>query len=116
MQAAKQFDIVLGIDLHIILTPAGVPVPVPHPFIGMIFDVFDFIPLIGATVYVNGVPRAVAGTEGRNVPSHIPIGGSFTLPPGNECEVFMGSATVLAEGEPLSRAGVPALLPLRCRR
>src|SRR5690606_2599195 len=37
------------------------------------------------------------------------IGGAFTIPPGNECEVFMGSATVLGEGEPLSRMAMPTL-------
>ena len=32
------FDPVLGVDIHLIITPAGVPVPMPHPFVGLIFD------------------------------------------------------------------------------
>jgi|GEM_PF-4617894 len=44
------------------------------------------------------MPRAVAGTEGKAIPPHIPIGGMFVPPlPSNECEMFMGSATVLFE-------------------
>lgn len=110
MIAAKQFDPVLGVDIHIIQPPGPVPpVPIPHPFVGMVMDPFDFIPVIGGTVHVNGIPRATAGSAGIAAPPHIPIGGVFVKPPGNECEVFMGSATVLADGEPLSRLGMPAL-------
>ena len=53
--------------------------------------------------------RATAGTGGRCIPPHIPIGGVFVKPPANECEVFMGSATVIADGDPLTRLGLPAL-------
>lgn len=110
MIAAKQFDPVVGIDIHIIQPPGPVPpVPVPHPFIGILLDPFDFAPIIGGTVMVNGIPRATAGTGGKCIPPHIPIGGVFVKPPGNECEVFMGSSTVLADGEPLSFLGMPAL-------
>lgn len=45
MLAAKHFDIVMGIDIHIILipTPAGpVPTPLPHPFVGIMFDPNDY--------------------------------------------------------------------------
>ena len=110
MIAAKHFDPVMGVDIHIIQPPGPVPpVPIPHPFIGFSMDVFDYIPVIGATVYINGIPRACAGTEVKSVP-HIPIGGAFVPPPpGNEGEVFMGSATVLADEEPLSRLGMPVL-------
>ena len=93
MIAGKAFDIVTGVDIHIIgiPSPAGpIPTPLPHPFIGMVYDPMDFIPFIGATVMVNGMPRAQAGTGGKNVPPHIPMGGPFMKPPiGNECEVFM---------------------------
>lgn len=110
MIAAKQFDPVVGIDIHIIQPPGPVPpVPVPHPFVGILLDPFDFAPIIGGTVMVNGIPRATAGTGGKCIPPHIPIGGVFVKPPGNECEVFMGSSTVLADGEPLSFLGMPAL-------
>ncbi|MGD2067127.1 MAG: DUF6531 domain-containing protein [Gemmatimonadota bacterium] len=97
-------------DVHIIQPPGPVPpVPVPHPFIGMLIDPIDFAPIIGATVMVNGMPRATAGTGGQCIPPHIPIGGMFVKPPANECEVFMGSATVLSDGDPQSFLGMPAL-------
>lgn len=110
MIAAKHFDPVMGVDIHIIQPPGPVPpVPIPHPFIGNTMDVFDYVPVLGATVYVNGIPRACAGTEVKSVP-HIPIGGVFVPPPpGNEGEIFMGSSTVLAEDEPMSRLGMPVL-------
>jgi len=108
--AAKHFDPVLGIDIHIVQPPGPVPpVPIPHPFIGMILDPMDYAPYIGATTFVNGVPRAQAGSGGYAIPPHIPIGGVFIKPPANECEIFMGSATVLAEGEPFSSLAMPTL-------
>lgn len=110
MIAAKAFDPLAGVDIHIIQPPGPVPpVPVPHPFIGILLDPFDFAPIIGSTVSVNGLPRATAGTGGRCLPPHIPIGGVFVKPPANECDVFMGSSTVLADDEPLSFLGMPAL-------
>lgn len=110
MIAAKQMDPVMGVDIHIVQPPGPVPpVPIPHPFIGMVMDPIDCMPMVGATVMVNGMPRATAGTGCKNIPPHIPIGGTFIKPPGNEGEVFMGSATVLADGSPLSFMAVPVL-------
>ena len=78
MIAAKAFDPVMGVDVHIIQPPGPVPpVPIPHPFVGMLVDPMDFAPVIGATVLVNGMPRATAGTGGKAIPPHIPIGGVF---------------------------------------
>src|SRR5262245_15627048 len=63
MPAAKHFDPVLGIDIHIIQPPGPVPpVPIPHPFVGFIIDPIDYAPILGATVMVNGLPRAQAGS------------------------------------------------------
>lgn len=110
MPAAKMMDPVMGVDVHIIQPPGPVPpVPVPHPFIGMLFDPMDLVPIVGATVMVNGMPRAIAGTAGKALPPHIPIGGVFVKPPSNECEMFMGSATVVADGDPTSYMALPAL-------
>lgn len=110
MIAAKQYDMVMGVDIHIIQSPGTVPpIPVPHPFIGMVWDPMQFIPFIGADVWVNGMPGVVAGDEGVAMPPHFPIGGSFVKPIDNECEVFMGSATVTINGEPMSRLGMPVL-------
>jgi len=45
MLAAKQFDIVMGIDIHLVnMPPAPAPVPMPHPFIGIVFDPISFLP------------------------------------------------------------------------
>lgn len=110
MIAAKHFDPVMGVDIHIIQPPGPVPpVPVPHPFVGMLVDPTEYAPIIGGTVKINGMMRGVAGTGGKAVPPHIPIGGVFVMPPGNECEMFMGSATVAIDGDPQSRLGDPAL-------
>jgi RHS repeat-associated protein len=106
----KHLDPIIGVDIHLIQLPApGPPVPIPHPYIGMIFDVVDYIPFIGATVKVNGLPRAKAGTSGQALPPHIPMGGTFVKPPTNESETFLGSATVAADGDPLVYAGLPIL-------
>ncbi|MEO1417150.1 MAG: DUF6531 domain-containing protein [Bacteroidota bacterium] len=114
MIGAKHMDPVMGIDIHIVMvpTPAGpVPTPLPHPFIGMVFDPMDLVPIVGATVIVNGMPVGVAGTGAKNIPPHFPIGGPTfgPPPPGNEGEIFMGSMTVLADGEPFSYTALPVL-------
>ena len=112
MPAAKHFDPIMGVDIHIIQPPGPVPpIPIPHPFIGFFLDPADYVPVIGATVYVNGMPRVQAGS-GSGIPSivfHIPIGGTFIKPIGNEGEAFMGSSTVVVEGEPFSYLSLPVL-------
>ena len=110
MFVGKQFDIVMGVDIHIVQPPGPVPpLPIPHPFIGIVFDPMEFVPMIGASILVSGVPRAQAGTAVKAVPPHIPIGGVFVKPPSNDGEVFMGSLTIPAEGEPLAFMGSPVL-------
>ncbi len=108
MLISKHFDPVLGIDIHLLVIPPAGPVPIPHPHIALIFDVIDYVPILGATVKVGGLPRSTAGTAGRPVP-HIPMGGPFVKPPMNEDEIFMGSLTVLADGGPLSFTALPTL-------
>ncbi len=112
MPAAKHFDPVMGVDVHIIQPPGPVPpLPITHPFVGFFLDPADYLPVVGATVYVNGVPRVQAGS-GSSMPSivpHIPIGGTFIKPIGNEGEAFMGSSTVLVEDEPFSYMALPVL-------
>ena len=57
MFIAKQFDIIMGVDTHIVQPPGPVPpVPVPHPFIGIVFDPPTFVPIIGASIFANGLP------------------------------------------------------------
>ncbi|MDR1077037.1 MAG: hypothetical protein LBL59_12390, partial [Xanthomonadaceae bacterium] len=66
--ASKHFDPFLGIDIHMtVIPPAPVPVPIPTPQIGLVFDPFDYVPFIGATVEVDGVKRGTAGTGGMCV-------------------------------------------------
>ena len=76
MLAAKQLDQILGVDVHMVVI-AGVPAPIPHPFIGKVFDLMAYLPIIGTTVYVNGKLAAQAGTEVKALPPHIPLGGPF---------------------------------------
>lgn len=108
MLISKHFDPVLGIDIHFLIIPPAGPVPIPHPHIALVFDPFDYVPFIGATVKIGGLPRSTAGTAGMPIP-HIPMGGPFVKPPMNENEIFMGSVTVLADGGPLSYTAVPSL-------
>ena len=108
MLISKHFDPVMGIDIHFLIIPPAGPVPIPHPHIALVFDPFDYVPFIGATVKVGGLPRSTAGTAGKPIP-HIPMGGPFAKPPMNENEIFMGSVTVLADGGPLSYTAVPSL-------
>lgn len=109
--AAKHFDPVLGIDTHLVQPPGPVPpVPVPHPYVGFVFDPFDYLPVVGATVHVNGLPRATAGTLSRAVPCHLPIGGTFVPPlPANAGEMFMGSSTVSFDDQPATYGMLPVL-------
>ncbi|PPK88770.1 RHS repeat-associated protein [Neolewinella xylanilytica] len=110
MIAAKMMDMVMGVDIHIVQPPGPVPpIPFPHPFIGMVMDPMEFLPFIGASTWVNGMPRAQAGNEAKGVPPHIPLGGTFIKPVDSEGEIFMGSATVVVEDEPFSRMSSPVL-------
>lgn len=107
--AAKHFDIVSGVDVHMIQPPGPVPpVPIPHPFVGMLQDPAD-VPMQNATVTINGMPRAFAGTIGVCQPPHIPIGGAFVSPPTNDCELMMGSSTVTVDGDGAGFSGLPVL-------
>ncbi|EOL8978583.1 RHS repeat-associated core domain-containing protein [Cronobacter turicensis] len=107
MHSGAHFDPQLGLDIHLY------PWPLPTPHIGLVFDVFDYLPFIGTTVHVNGIRRASAGTGGIAI--HIPTGGAWVPPlrmPGGpqlDDELFMGSKTVAVDGEPFSRIGMPVL-------
>ena len=105
MFIAKQFDLVQGVDTHLIQPFApGPPVPVPLPFIGMVYDPAEFMPQ-NASNLVGGIPRAQAGTTVMATVPHIPIGGMFVKPPTNDGEIYMGSSTVQVEGEPFPILG-----------
>lgn len=111
MLAATHFDPVVGVDVHMIQPPGPVPpLPIPHPYVGMHFDPFDYAPIIGSTIKVNGVHRAIAGTAGKAIPPHIPIGGAFVpVLPANEHEAFMGALTVEFDGDAANFMALPCL-------
>lgn len=114
--AAKHLGPHLGIDVHVLDSPglaAGVacgvrvrPVRLPVASSNIsINGVIGFIAALGSTVKVNGVHKATAGTGGPDL--HILLGVFSPLPkllagPQWDDELFMGSKTVLADGE-LSR-------------
>jgi uncharacterized Zn-binding protein involved in type VI secretion len=101
--AAKQGDHVVATDIHLIQPPGpSSPVPVPHPFDGIINAGYV------ATVLIEGKPAAVVGSVAFNQP-HLPIGGSFVAPPRNTGRIIQGSATVTIGGQPAARAGDTAL-------
>jgi RHS repeat-associated protein len=117
-EAAKWFDPVIGIDIHIIQPPGPVPpVPVPHPFIGIVFDpigVAVTMAISGAMsglfggpfkgpVFINGMPAAHTGTQVIAEPMHIPIGGVFVVPPSNDGTIITGSKTVYIYGSSAAR-------------
>lgn len=111
MFIAKQFDIIIGVDTHIVMipTPGGpVPTPLPHPFIGIVFDPITFVPIVGSSIWANGLPRGLGGTKVKNAVPHIPMGGPFQKPPMNEGEIQMGNLTIIAEWQFCSFSGMPA--------
>ncbi|WP_437500869.1 RHS repeat-associated core domain-containing protein [Sorangium sp. So ce1099] len=116
-QAAKFFDPVLGIDIHLVVVPPSpAPVPLPHPFIGIVFDPIGFLvgAAIGAVfggggpVLVNGMPVGNTGTECIAIP-HFPMppGVSFhpTDVPDNEGTIITGAKTVTMGGPSEGRFG-----------
>jgi RHS repeat-associated protein len=132
MIAAKFGDPVAGIDVHMVMvpSPAGpVPTPLPHPFVGVVFDPIGAA--VGAAmgavfggggpVVVNGMPIGNTGTEVQNIP-HIPtppgVAPAPNEKPGNEGTLVTGSKTVHFGGSSESRTlsmvmscGFPVNLP-----
>ncbi|MFJ1376770.1 DUF6531 domain-containing protein [Capnocytophaga canimorsus] len=43
LPAAKQLDPVMGIDVHFVNIPPGVPTPLPHPYIATLFRAKDWV-------------------------------------------------------------------------
>lgn len=101
--AARQNDTVVAQDTHIVLVPGSGPTPQPLPFNGRLMR--D----LSASVTIDGVPAAMAGSLAVNQPPHVPIGGSFQKPPSNEGRVQTGSTTVLIEGKAAARLGDPVV-------
>jgi RHS repeat-associated protein len=103
----KHFVPVIGLDIHIVIL-FGFPIPLPHPYIGLVVDPMDYIPYIGATTKINHVPRGKSDTSGIFIILfHIPMGGPFLLAPmiGHDSVNFFGSKTVTVEGNLMSPSG-----------
>src|SRR5438552_17956711 len=102
--AAKQGDRITALDTHLIQPPGPTaPVPVPHPFSGIIDGG------LSSDVKIEGMPAATVTSTATNTPPHIPIGGTFVIPPKNKGQIIMGSATVFINGKAAARAGDTAL-------
>lgn len=105
LPAAKQGDRIVALDVHIILPavqPAP-PVPVPHPFSGVIDGA------LSRDVNIQGMAAATVNSTATNTPPHVPIGGTFVNPPKNQGRIIRGSARVTINGQPAARAGDTAL-------
>jgi len=106
--AAKQGDQIVAVDIHIVMvpTPGGeVPVPLPHPFAGMLSG------NLSPNVNIMGKAAAVVGSTADNNPPHIPMppGTRFQKPPTNKATIQMGSQTVMINNKPAARTGDMAL-------
>ncbi|PUZ25395.1 hypothetical protein DCC81_13955 [Chitinophaga parva] len=99
----KHGTIILGIDIHFTELPPFNPL---QPFIGLVFDVMDYIPFIGASIIVNGMRRGVSDTSGMLVTwKHIPIAtGPFVEMPliAHQSVNFFGSMNTYGQGRRLS--------------
>jgi len=66
-------------------------------------------------VFINGLMRTTAGTHTYHLPGmHFPLGAAWAgvdlkKPPSDDAESYMGSRTVLANGDPLSFMALPAM-------
>ncbi|WP_062058241.1 RHS repeat-associated core domain-containing protein [Aquimarina longa] len=106
--ANKHFTPIVGVDIHIVIIPPGIPTPIPHPFIGIVMDPIDYVPVIGSTINVNCVPKGNSGTAGMlGMKAHIPLGGAFAMMPaiGHDSVNFYGSQKVSAEDALFSPSG-----------
>jgi uncharacterized Zn-binding protein involved in type VI secretion len=98
--AARQGDRIVALDTHIIQPPGPTsPVPVPHPFSGIIDGA------VSPDVKIGGASAATVDSTATNTPPHIPIGGTFVNPPQNKATIIKGSATVKINNKAAARAG-----------
>lgn len=97
---AKALDQVQATDTHIVLLPgpAGTtPTPMPFAFAGIVDGA------LSDNVYAERRAVAVDGSTASNTPVHVPVGGSFQLPPSNQAVIIASSATVFANNKPIAR-------------
>ncbi|GGH11491.1 RHS repeat-associated core domain-containing protein [Pedobacter zeae] len=141
---SKHFDVVLAIDFHWTTIPIPpsfgfIPLPLPHPFIGMVFDPMDYlrftIPVpkfaqgligaasipMGGSIFVQGRHKATTTTSVMGV--LLPFRHITSLPvyfivniPGSphEGEVYWGSTTVKGQGAEMSGSNPGQVLTCWC--
>lgn len=98
--AAKQNDTIQAIDTHFtLITPLGPVSPLPYVFNGIIDNG------LSSNVNIENLPAATVTSTATNTPSHIPQGTSFTIPPRNQGQIFLGSKTVFINKKPAARMG-----------
>ncbi|TBO45257.1 RHS repeat-associated core domain-containing protein [Pedobacter kyonggii] len=141
---SKHFDVVLAIDFHWTTIPIPpsfgfIPLPLPHPFIGMVFDPMDYlhfsIPIpkfaqgligtasipMGGSIYVHGRHKATTTTTvmGVLLPfrhiSSLPVYFIVNIPGSpHEGEVYWGSTTVKGQGSEMSGSNPGQVLTCWC--
>lgn len=98
--AAKQGDLIIAQDTHLIVMPNGATAPVPgHIFNGVLSEA------LSADVNIMGVPAATVDSIADNTPPHLPLGGSFSKFPTNKGKVMQGSSSVMINGRSAARNG-----------
>lgn len=104
--AAKQDDLVVGLDTHIVMIPSPggpVPTPIPMPFKGKLND------KLSQDAFIENKPAAMEGSVADNQPAHVPTGGSFLRAPANRATIQVGSQTVFINNQPGAVLGSTAL-------
>jgi uncharacterized Zn-binding protein involved in type VI secretion len=102
--AAKSGDRITALDMHLIQPPGtSPPVPVPHPFSGIIDG------NLSQDVKIQGMPAATVNSTATNMPPHVPQGGTFVNPPKNKGTITNGSTTVFINKKAAARSGDLAL-------
>jgi len=103
--AAKFGDQVVALDTHLVLVAGALPLPLPHPFSGIINGA------VSNNVNIMGRPAATVGSTATNRPPHIPTppGTAFLKPPANQGIIQIGSRTVRINGKAAARHGDSAI-------
>lgn len=139
-QISTHFDAVIAVDVHLTLVPPAVsPIPLPHPFAGIIFDPIDYINVeipvhsslqaiglppsipLGGTVFVNGEHKATTTTSvigvavfGKHI-TDLPAYNIINKPGApHDGEVYIGAETVFAQGAELSGDKLQHILTCNC--
>jgi uncharacterized Zn-binding protein involved in type VI secretion len=100
--AAKQGDLIRGLDTHIINDPSG-PKSVKLPFTGAL------IGGLSPNVSIMGLPAAIEGSTARNDITPHPPGLPYLRPPANKAQITMCTSTVRINGKAAARNGDTAI-------